>query len=135
MNKIQEANGPFQKLVGYEYIGENENGLVLRLDVEEKHMGSRGRLHGGLVATLLDAVGGSTFYRKVGDVERVVTVNLSINYLGSVREGCLIAESEIRYSGKSIGYASMTLREGSREGPVLATAQGVFRLYRRTDAA
>lgn len=132
--KEAKSRSPFQALVGYEHVGRRDNGVVLELMVEERHFGSRGRIHGGAVATLLDAAAGNAFFDLIEDVQRTVTVELSVRYLGTIAEGLIVAVSHIDFAGKTIGHASVTLHAGSEAGPLIATANGVFRLYRKSDA-
>ena len=132
--KEEKPRSPFQALVGYKHIERRENGIVLDLMVEEKHLGSRGRIHGGAVATLLDAAAGSAFFYLIEDVQRTVTIELSVRYLGTIAEGRVVAVSHIDFSGKTIGHSSAKLYKGSEDGPLIAIANGVFRLYRKSHA-
>jgi len=132
--KEKKSRSPFQALVGYDHLERRENGIVIGMMVEEKHFGSRERIHGGAAATLLDAAAGSAFFDVIEDVERTVTVQLSVHYLGRITAGPVVAVSHIDFAGKTIGHASASLYEGSEDGPLMATATGVFRLYRKSDA-
>ncbi|MBN4016589.1 PaaI family thioesterase [Rhodospirillaceae bacterium AH-315-P19] len=132
--KDAKSRSPFQALVGYEHVGRHENGVVLELMVGEQHLGSRNRIHGGAVATLLDAAAGNAFFDLIEDVERTVTIELSVRYLDTISEGLITAVSRIDFAGKTIGHASVNLYKGPEGGKLMAIANGVFRLYRKSHA-
>ncbi|MNP41202.1 hypothetical protein D3C76_1348910 [compost metagenome] len=84
-------------------------------------------LHGGLVATLLDAACGYAGLHSAEGEEEAhgVTVMLNIAYLKAARAGCVIARGRVNRSGRSLYFAQASLvTEG---GELLATAQGTFK--------
>ena len=50
--------GAFERLVGYRFAWDERAGLVVELDLEERHLSQFGVAHGGVTLVLLDTVGG-----------------------------------------------------------------------------
>ena len=103
--------------------------VVLGLFARDVHCNSRHRLHGGVIAALADNAMGLSCAKALMDAGRdasgLVTINLSIDYLGSaelgqwvtfeteyVRPGGLlsIAQSFVRADGHEIARANATFR-------------------------
>lgn len=92
--------------------------------------GMGGRLHGGVVATVLDSVMGYTLMAALGRTEtRKVgpTVSLTTNFVSSADEP-LVAVGEIVRIGSSTAAINGELR-GQDTDRVIATGQGVWRVY------
>jgi uncharacterized protein (TIGR00369 family) len=81
-----------------------------------------GRLHGGVVASLLDSAGTWALIAQTGEV--FTTVDLRIDYLRPVRAGALIASGSVVACGASVARAAAQLSDA--EGRCCATATGTF---------
>jgi len=123
--------GPFHDLVGYEFIEAGPEGVVIALDIEDKHLSQNGVLHGGVALTILDTVGGMSFVCHRDDVVTVATINISVNFLRMVAAGRLFARAKVDFAGSRVGYVSMTLSEGGLDGPEICRAHGSWRLFDR----
>ena len=60
------------------------------------------------------------------------TISLSVNFIGPVRPGLVLAIAEIQRIGGSVAYTSMALHAGDFDGELLATAHGAYRLFHAT---
>jgi len=124
--------GPFERLVGYRYGWDEDAGLTVELDLEERHLSQYGVAHGGVTLVLLDTVGGVAAALAVGEeLERIATISLAANFIRAVRPGRVVATARIDHLGRSVAHLVMHLHEGSAGGPLLATAIGAYRLFRR----
>ena len=105
------------------------------MPIEARHLNRQGMLHGGLIATLLDAACGYAGLHSAEGEEEVhgVTVMLNIAYLKAARSGRVIARGRVSRSGRSLYFAEASLVD--EEGEVLATAQGTFKQGDRRHAA
>jgi acyl-coenzyme A thioesterase 13 len=98
---------PFKELVGPLYERDDDKGLVIGFQVEEKHKNSRGIVHGGMICTLADFAMGYAASR-VGDPPRkLVTTTISLDFAGNAFPGDWV-EARISESPKRIGRASAT---------------------------
>lgn len=124
--------GPFETLVGYRYGWDEAAGLTVELDLDRRHTSQYGVAHGGVTLVLLDTVGGVAAALAVGEeLERIATISLAANFIRAVRPGRVVATARIDHLGRSVAHLVMHLHEGSARGPLLATATGAYRLFRR----
>lgn len=124
--------GPFERLVGYRLGFDEHAGLVVELELEECHLSQFGVAHGGVTLVLLDTVGGVAAALAVGDaLERIATISLAANFIRAARPGRVVATARIDHLGRSVAHLVMHLHEGRATGPLLATATGAYRLFRR----
>ena len=94
----------FQEHMGYELLAWEPDRAVLGYTIQPEHMNRTGRLHGGVLATLLDTtMGYSGVHADRGDGPRsCVTLSLTVNFVGAVSEGRLTIEARRTGGGKTI---------------------------------
>ncbi|WP_340643950.1 PaaI family thioesterase, partial [Phenylobacterium sp.] len=69
------------------YSRKTEGAVVLGLEVTAAHTNSRGFVHGGLISALADNAMGLSCGHRMGDGARLVTVNLTLDFLASAQIG------------------------------------------------
>lgn len=135
-----ERYSPFHRLIGWE-VAEWANGrAVLTCRIRDDYMNRGGNVHGGLIATLIDAaagyaaLGGPTKETEAEPVSPKAppsgsTISLNINYVSAVREGLLTITAERTGGGKSVAFVriEVTADEGRRVAEALCT----YRLFPR----
>lgn len=102
------------------------NGFAIGLWLAEPHCNARGFAHGGLIATLADNAMGLACALSADKLGGLVTVSLSIDYLGSAKIGdwLEIAARPIRLGGTlAFAEAGVTVGESA-----VARASAVFRV-------
>ncbi|MEO1090006.1 MAG: PaaI family thioesterase [Pseudomonadota bacterium] len=120
--------GPFEQTVGYD-VELREGEIVIRLDVDGKHVSQYGVAHGGVTLTLLDTVGGVAVWYRVRP-QRMATINLACQFLAPAPIGPVLATATIDRLGNAVAHTRMALHERDADGPVLATAIASYRLFR-----
>lgn len=108
--------------------------VIIGLRLAKPHTNSRGLVHGGLITTLADnAMGLSCAVQRSGP-ERLVTVNLGIDFLGSAHIGQWLAvETSFVKLGGSLCFAQCLV---TADGAPCARANGTFKVLRaKSDAA
>lgn len=98
----------------------------LRLPHRPEISQAAGLIHGGALATLLDTAAVpavSTFYEVDPDI---VTVTLTINFCGAVRDQDAVAEAWVEQGGRATAFVRAEAR--GDDGVLAATASSVFRL-------
>lgn len=122
-----QLNNPFLESLGVELVSWVDGEAEFRMPIQARHLNRQGMLHGGLVATLLDAACGYAGLHASEHEEEIhgVTVMLNISYLSAAREGTVIAKGKVTRSGRSLYFVQGTLT--SNQGELLATAQGTFK--------
>jgi len=113
------------------YASARDDRLLLGLEVRAPHTNSRGLLHGGLIAALADnAMGLSCGVRLardgLGPAGGLVTVSLSLDYLGLARQGqWLVFDTDFVRPGKTLCFAEASV---SADGALIARAHASFRV-------
>ena len=105
---------PFADLIGPIHQKAGADGLVFGVRAESKHCNVRGHVHGGVLATIADiAMGYSTAF-STQPPTGLVTVNLSIDYVGKAELGDWIeVQTDIQKIGRSLAFANCNLLVGS----------------------
>jgi uncharacterized protein (TIGR00369 family) len=111
-------------------IGRCEFELVIRA----RHSNRQSSLHGGVVATLLDAACGYAGHITAPNAEpgNAWTVMLTISYLGKTAKGKIRAVGQVTRSGRNLYFSTGKLL--TEDGLLLATAQGTFKRAKDGDA-
>ncbi|CAD5109969.1 PaaI family thioesterase [Zestomonas carbonaria] len=122
-----QLSNPFLQSLGVELVQWAPGEAEFHMSIQSRHLNRQGMLHGGLVATLLDAACGYAGLHAGDGEEEIhgVTVMLNIAYLKAARSGSVIARGRVSRSGRSLYFAEATLV--SEGGELLATAQGTFK--------
>jgi uncharacterized protein (TIGR00369 family) len=113
---------PWEPLFSRKLDGAVQIGLHLRA----AHCNSRGLLHGGVIAALADNAMGLSCALSLPSVEGLVTVSLTVDYVGSAKIGqWLQIEPRVLKTGKSMGFADALV---TADGAVIARASATFRI-------
>ena len=117
---------PYYRLLGFCTQPDQPRGnsriiLKSRPDLEN----SRGDVHGGVVASMLDAAMGVALRSMLPQVSNATTVSLTVNYLEPGRE-TLIATGKVVRSGKTLASIEATMEDSS--GRAVAHALGTMRI-------
>ena len=91
------------------------------VDAGDEHLNQHGTVHGGVLATMIDAAMGTAVITTGG--ESPVTVSLTVTYLEPGRPGRLEATARVRKRGKRLMVVEA---EVVQDGDVVADALGTF---------
>ena len=103
--------------------------ITLGLRASEAHCNSRGFVHGGLISALADNAMGLSCARRLGDLASLVTVNLTVDFLGSALQGQWL-EWDTTFV-KPGGTLCFTQAFVTADGQPCARANAVFRVARK----
>jgi len=104
--------------------------VILGLRAKEVHCNSRGFVHGGLISALADNAMGLSVARRLGDLASLVTVNLTLDFLGSAFVGQWLEFDTVFV--KPGGTLSFTQAFVTADGQPCARASAVFRVVRKS---
>jgi acyl-coenzyme A thioesterase 13 len=105
-----EKLSPFNALVGPLYERRDGETVSIGLALEEKHTNSRGKCHGGVLATLADLALGYAMLAKTGERGGFVTAHLAVDYAGAARAGDWVqSQVEIQRVGSRLAFANCYL--------------------------
>ena len=88
------ALGDFMPALASQYVRDDGEHLTFRVVVESRHRNIHGSAHGGFLAALADVWLGYNVGRRLPPERRIVTANLSVDYLAPVHAGDVL-ESQI----------------------------------------
>ncbi len=106
--------------------------VILGLRAGAAHTNSRGFVHGGLLSALADNAMGLSCARRLGDGASLVTVNLTLDFLGPALTGQWLEFDTVFV--KPGGTLCFTQAFVTADGQPCARANGVFRVVKRTAA-
>ena len=86
---------------------------VLEVELQEKHLQPFGFVHGGAIASVLDAATFWAVFPQVKDGMGLTTVEIKVNFLAPVREGKLLAKGRCIKIGKTLALGDATIYDGN----------------------
>jgi len=120
---------PYYRLLGLRSEpGEPAGRSKIRLDSRHDLENSRGDVHGGVIASLLDAAVAVAVRSAFTEGEGATTVSLTVNYVEPGR-GTLTAAGHVIRAGRSIASAEATVTDAA--GRIVAHAVATMRVAKR----
>jgi uncharacterized protein (TIGR00369 family) len=133
VRQFMEEQIPFNKFLGMRCTAMTKGRAALEIPARPEFTGDpmRPALHGGVISTLADTVGGLACFTLIELVDRASTIDLRVDYLRPGRVNtALQAEAEVIRLGNRVGVASVVVfHDGDRAHPV-AVAKGVYSIKR-----
>jgi uncharacterized protein (TIGR00369 family) len=121
---MTDSDHHFLALVGAPVPEAGEGTARLVVEVDERHFNPAGAVHGGMIATLVDATMGAAV-RSTVDEESPATSQLTITYLRPGKAGELVVTAEVTKSGDNL---TMCEAEVEQDGRTLVHALATFAL-------
>jgi len=116
---------PFYRHIGVTVVEAAEGASLVRLDPMAETENIRGDVHGGALATMLDAALVNAARSTLPEGSGAATVTLSINYLAPA-QGALTARGRVVRAGRSLISAEASITDAA--GAVVAQAIGTLRV-------
>lgn len=145
LRQIFEESIPFCRLLGLK-LHFGEAGLDMSMERKPFMLGNwmAGRLHGGVIASILDSLAGAAvFYRlaqlhprrtvaeQIADFDRLATIDLRVDYLLPAKADAFRASSRVTRLGRNVASVTLELRDDAQN--LIATGAAAFVI--RPDAA
>jgi uncharacterized protein (TIGR00369 family) len=132
---LDPIRGGFGSLVGFRLVDWDLGSARIVLDVREKHLNRSGVVHGGVIATMLDAVGGyAGLYCTVpGNVRTCLTISLSQLFVAPGLPPRIEARARQLSTARSTFFAEAAAYDA--EGALIGSAQGVYRWARGSEVS
>ncbi len=109
---------PYFSLLSMKINGLEWGTAVLEVDLEEKHIQPFGYVHGGVIASVMDAAAFWAVFPQVKDGMGLTTVEIKVNYLAPVQKGKLVAKGRSIKIGRTLALADVFIH--GAEGNLLA---------------
>jgi uncharacterized protein (TIGR00369 family) len=119
---------PFFSALGMtvEEIGRER--VVVRMDVPEAFYTPYGAIHGGVIAALMDTVGGMVVATHLTPADRTATHSFNINYTSFVREKSCRCVGRLLAMARNV--ATVEIEVVREDGTLAAKALGAFGIFR-----
>lgn len=119
---------PFNHALGFEAILVEAGHVRFRVPYRPEYIGDpiRGALHGGLIATLIDAAGGAAAWTQVRLSDRVSTIDMRVDYLRPGKPEALIADAHVVRAGRHVSVVSVRTYHDSAPDKTIAEGRGVY---------
>jgi len=105
-----------------------EDQVVIALDLLPRHMNNASQMHGGVMATLMDAAMGlcGTYSPTAEDRQVAITLSMNVNFTSPAVAGQRVrAVARCRSKGHKIFMATCDLLD--EQGKLIAFGEGVFK--------
>ncbi|MEQ9145648.1 MAG: PaaI family thioesterase [Parvibaculaceae bacterium] len=113
------------------YSKKTDDAVVIAFRADRQHANSRGFVHGGLLTALADNAMGLSCATRHDAVGGLVTVNLTVDFLGTARLGQWIEiGSTFVKTGRTLDFAQCFIEA---DGTVCARANATFRVLPAED--
>ena len=126
---------PIHKFLGLKLIEIKRGYAKVAVPFREDVIGDivRRRWHGGILATVMDSVGGLAGMTHLTSLEdKLATIDLRVDYLKGAEAKGIVVDGEIVRLGNRILVTKMTVWD-EQEQEVLAEAKGVYNFIRMKD--
>lgn len=119
---------PFNQHLGIEVVSIEAGVCRLRLPYRPEHIGDpiRPALHGGVIAAVIDACGGSAAWTLLKPTERVSTIDLRVDYLRPGRPEALMFEARVSRRGRHVAVVSIRAWHSDKPDSLIAEGKGVY---------
>src|SRR3954449_11258335 len=99
----------------------------ISLTMRPELMNRGGMLSGAVAFTMIDYAMGSALWPQISEEEAIATLNISINYVATAREGDIVCVAEVDRRNRRA--ATLTSRVEAADGRLLATAIGSYTIF------
>ena len=135
IKNIVEEQIPIHKFLNLKLVEIRTGYTKVKVPFQEMVMGDiiRRRWHGGMLATIMDSVGGIVGMTHVTSFEdKIATIDLRVDYLKGAKEEGIVVEGEVVRLGNRILVTQMKVWNEA-ETEVLAEGKGVYNFIRMKD--
>ena len=117
---------PFNQLLGIRVTKLHSDGVTIECKVRDELRNLAGLLHGGVIATMADAVVGISIARHFRGSRRITTIEMKLNYLSPIAAGKSIARAHMLRIGAHLCVGRVDVFDDQRN--LAATALVTYML-------
>lgn len=135
IERFFEEEIPFNRYLGLRLVSLERGMARVLLPFKPELVGDpmRPALHGGVIASALDTVGGAAVFSELSVGDRVSTVDIRVDYLRPGRLEDLYAEATIKRVGNRMGVTAIRAFHESDPEHSVAEAMAVYNIRRAQD--
>jgi uncharacterized protein (TIGR00369 family) len=130
-----EEQVPFNRLLAMHIADVRDGFARVEVPFRDELLGDKSRpaLHGGVMATLIDACGAYAVWTCVTPGDRVSTIDLRVDYLAPAGAERLVAEASVVRTGNRVAVVDVRCFQASDPARVVATGKAVYNIKRVED--
>jgi uncharacterized protein (TIGR00369 family) len=103
---------PYWDLLGMKLVENGPGYARLQMPVREEIMQRFGVVHGGAIASLVDAATAAALFHSFPAMEVILsTVEMKVNYLAPIKQGMVTAEAKIARQGRTIAVGAVEVKD------------------------
>jgi len=110
--------GPYFRLLSMEVCQLDFGYCRVEVNLDHKHLNPYGGLHGGVYASVIDTAAYWAVYCELEEDAGLITLDLKVDFLSTIKEGKLIVEGRKIKVGRNICLAEATVTD--TQGKLLA---------------
>jgi uncharacterized protein (TIGR00369 family) len=124
------SSPPFYRHLGLELDALADGNSVIRLPFRPEYGNTRGEMHGGAIAALIDAAMSQAVRSTIPASSSVATITMTLNYIApSIGE--LTGKGTVVKSGRSVAFVETEVVDS--KGTTVVRASGTFRIMHGKD--
>lgn len=124
----RRSASPLGDMLGIVSEGAEAGRARFRVTVDPGMFNPNGVLHGGVIYVMVDSSMGAAVMGGLEAGLMCTTIELKVSYLQAVREGELVAETQVVKQGRNIAFTESKVRDD--KGRIVATASGSMFILR-----
>jgi uncharacterized protein (TIGR00369 family) len=109
---------PYFELLSMEIKDLHRGTSLLEVELGEKHLQPYGTVHGGAIASVVDAAAFWAAFTQLKEGTGLTTVEMKLNYLAPAQKGKLVAQGRCIRMGKTLALGEAQVKDG--EGNLVA---------------
>jgi uncharacterized protein (TIGR00369 family) len=111
MMKEKEGTSPrpYWDLIGMELIRQGEGESLIELPIKYEITQSKGSVHGGALASLVDSTAGAAVRSLLSIGQTAVTIEMKLNYIRPATGSKLIGKGSTLHIGKSLAVGEAVI--------------------------
>jgi uncharacterized protein (TIGR00369 family) len=131
IRSLMEEQIPFNRFLGMKLVEARRGFAKLEVPFRDELVGDpvKPALHGGVMSTLADTVGGCAVFTVIDPTARCSTVDLRVDYLRPGKLETLSGEAHVLRVGGRVVVSSIKIYQRDPEAPI-AVAMGVYAVRR-----
>lgn len=114
----------FDEFLGLQYERISEGRVKVTLPVKPLYINSAGVVHGGIISSLADVAMCNTVSADENNVQKVVTVDLSVTFLKGAKAKYLVADATVTKGGRSLTHADCLIYDDQEN--LIAKAKAIL---------
>ena len=123
------AGGPVWEYLGIDLIKMAEGKSEVHLPTKKEFTQLHGNVHGGIIATLIDATMAAAMNSLLDEDEFTVTTEMKINYLSPANGPLMIGRGNVIKRGRTLSLCQAEMTD--EQGKLLAHATATFYVFKK----